>query len=317
MGADRIGNNELTSIILDNLRGQLGRQEELMAQISSNKRILKPSSDAVAVGKAMGLKDKLARNEDYDKVINGAQVWSNTTASAMQQASDIWQRVSEIAVSGADATKTSADRKGMATEIDQILKNLVQISNTTQSGRYIFAGAQSSQPAFASEVDANTGQITHVFYQGDSQSRELSTKDGTKVAVNALGSNAGNPRAVGTFMDSNSGADSFATLIALRDQLNANDISQLSGAGGTLAKVKDVETMLTTAQVALGGTQKILTLDQNKMTADNADLSKALSAIQDADTPALILELNNVQNVYQAALASGGRIMQLGLLQYL
>ena len=49
----------------------------------------------------------------------------------------------------------------------------------------------------------------------------------------------------------------------------------------------------------------------------NANLSSFLSKIEDIDVAQVVLELNNSQNVYEAALASAGRIMKVSLLNYL
>lgn len=71
------------------------------------------------------------------------------------------------------------------------------------------------------------------------------------------------------------------------------------------------------AQVRLGGTQEVLDLDNNRNNQQSSTTEQFLSSVENADISQLVLELNNGQNVYQAALAVAGRLFQTSLLNYL
>ncbi len=317
MDIGRIGNNQLTSNILSNLQGLLQRQNQLFREISSGKKILQASDDPLGTAQALSLQDQLSRNQQQQNVVISGNTWTNITNGALNDAQATWQRVSEIATSAADGTKSAADLTSMGLELDQLLNHLVQVSNTTNAGLYVFGGGKTNTPAFKSEVNPNTGKITGVFYQGDSTVRSVATQDTGKVPLNILGSNAGNPGAPGSFVDSSSGADAFKTMIQLRDKLLSNNTIGLSGSGGLLQQVTTIGNNLTASQSRLGGSQEVLDLDINRLISQNSNVMQSLSEVEDADTARLALELNNVQNVYQAALGSGGRILQLGLLNYI
>lgn len=317
MSIGRVGNNQLTRKLLFQLQSQIEQQERLFEQISSNKRILRPSDDPVGTSKAMHLRDQLNRINEYDTVAKAADVWTNVTTASLDGAVSTWKRVNEIAIAAADGTKTAEDRQGMAEELEQLLQHLVQIGNTTHGGRYIFSGGDTDKPAFEAETDANTGRITGVFYRGDNTIRSVTTKDGGTVPVNIVGSNAGDPNTSGAFIDSTANVNAFTTLITLRDKLLANDTIGLSGTGGVINDVETAARSLAAAQTRVGGSQEILDLDKNRIIEDTAIVDKHLADIEDADTVQLILELNNLQNVYEAALAAGGRLLQTGLINFI
>lgn len=317
MSIGRVGNNQLTQRILYNIQNQLGEQERLFEQISSNKRIHSPSDDPVAASKSMKLRDQLSRIEEYENHVNGAQVWTNITNVALDNTNDTWKRVNEIAISAADGTKTAADRAGMAEELEQLLNHLVQTANTTHGGRYIFGGSKTNQPPFTIETNANTGRITGVYYQGDNHLRQVKTKDQGTLQVNQLGSNAGDPDKPGVFVDSRNNMDMFKTMVELRDKLLANDTVGISGSGGVIEDIETGARSIITAQVRIGGTQEVLDLDRNRLLAQSSEVQQFLSEVEDADIAQLILELNNVQNTYEAALAAGGRLLQTGLLNFI
>lgn len=317
MTIGRVGNNQLTNKLLFQLKGQLQLQERLFEQISSNKKILRASDDPTGTAQSLGLRDQLSRVNEYDSTVKTAEVWTNVTTASLDNATSTWKRVNEIAISAADGTKTEEDRQGMAEELEQLLQHMVQIGNTTHGGRYIFGGGSTDNPAFRAETDANTGRLTGVFYDGDSSTKSVKTKDGGTVPINILGSNGGDPDQTGAFIDNNKGLNAFSTMINLRDKLLNNDTVGLSGSGGVIEQVETVARSISGAQVRLGGSQEILTLDKNRIIEDTATIDQHLSDVEDADTVRLILELNNVQNVYEAALAAGGRLLQTGLLNFI
>jgi flagellar hook-associated protein 3 FlgL len=317
MSIGRVSTQHLTSQLLDNIQSQMNQQQDLFQQISSSKRIHKPSDDPTGISKVMNLNDQLQRVNQYESTISTAEVWTNVTYVAVDSATSTWKRVNELGIAAADGTKTASDRAGMAEELEQLLQHMVQTSNSTHSGRYIFGGSKTESPPFTVEKDPNTGSITKVNYGGDSTIRRVKTNDQGTTGLNLLGSNAGNPDAPGVFQDSNANVDLFETVIELRDKLLSNDTVGISGSGGTLEAIERGAQSLTSALVRIGGVQEVLRLDKNRTIEDSSNVEQFLSEIEDADIAALILELNNIQSVYEAALAMGGRINQKGLLNYI
>lgn len=317
MAVGRVGQQLLTRKLLGNIQGQIKHQEDLFEQISSNKKLLRPSDDPVGTSKAMNLRDQLDRMDEYEKQVAGANVWSNITNVALDNANEAWRRVNEIAISAADGTKTAADRAGMAEELEQLVQHLTQIANSTHNGQYIFSGSRTDTPAFRAETDPNSGRVTGVYYEGNSDLRKVKTKDQGTINVNVVGSNAGSPDVPGVFIDSQRGSNMFDSIISLRDKLLDNDTVGISGTGGILEDIEASARSLTAAQVRLGGTQEVLELDRNRIVEQSAAVEGFLSDIEQADIAALILELNNAQNTYEAALAAGGRLLQTGLINFI
>jgi len=317
MSMGRVSMNGLTQRMISKLTDSVKSQEELFEKISSGKNILRPSDDPIGLSRSMGLNDNLNRLSEYENVISAADVWTNITTASLDSATSTWKRVNEVAIGAADGTKTAEDRLAMAEELEQLLQHMIQIGNTTHGGRYIFSGSKTQTPAFNVETDPNTGRVTGVFFQGNSETREVKTKDGGVVPINALGSNGGNPDVPGTFIDSTSGVNAFNTLIELRDKLLNNDTIGLSGEGGVIEDIEKAARNITTSQVRVGGSQEILELDKNRLIEQNSIIEQRISEIEDADTVQLILELNNIQNVYEAALSAGGKLFQQGLLNFI
>lgn len=313
----RVSNNQMTNQILRNVQSQLSLQDRLFRQISSGKKVDKPSDDPIATGKIMNVKSQLQRNGEYQSTINMGNVWTNVTSTALNSAVDAWRRVEELTISAADGTKSADDLVAIAEELDQLLQHLVQVSNSENAGSYIFGGSDTKSPPFQAKINATTGRISGVFYEGNVQERGMRSSQNNQVTVNVLGSSAGDPNKKGTFIDASSGVNAFESLIELRDKLFDNDFIGISGSGGYLEQVQKASRNLTSSQVRLGGAQETLDLDLNRLIQETADLESFLSEVSDVDIAEAIMQLNNVQNVYEAALAAGGRVMQTTLLKYI
>jgi flagellar hook-associated protein 3 FlgL len=317
MAIGRIGNNQLTQNIIFNIQQQNSEQNKLFQEISSNKKLLKPSDDPIGTNQSMIIRDSINRESEFNQSINIGELWTNVTSIALESTTQVWQRVNELAISAADGTKSKTDLNGMGIELDQLLQQLTQISNTENNGLFIFGGSHTTTPPFQTEINTETGLISKVNFTGNSFLRKIKTNNLTQTPLNILGSNAGNPKEVGTFIDTNTGTNAFQTLIHLRDQLLENNIIGISGKNGILDKINQTTTNISISQVKIGGTQQLLQLDKNRILEQNTLLNGALSQIEDADVAQTILKLNNVQSVYEAALAAGGRILKTSLLNYI
>ena len=317
MAINQISSYQLTQNIIKNLSSQMEQQNTLFEQISSNKKLLKPSDGPVDVTKSITLRAEVNRLGEYESVATSGQFMTNVASAALDDALSVYTRVNEIAISAIDGSKSSSDLKIMAEELEQLLLRLVQVSNTTYQGKYIFGGSQTRSASFEQEVDSGTGKISGVYYKGDNFIQNIKTDDYGTVPLTILGANAGDEDASGVFIDSTTDANAFKTLIELRDKLNSNSTAGIMGSEGLLAEVETVNQNLISGQVRLGITQEALELDRNRIIDHSAEVEQDLAALEAADIAKLILELNNVQNTYEAALTAGGRIMKSSLLNYI
>ena len=84
----------------------------------------------------------------------------------------IMQRVRELAVSGANGTNSKEDLKNMATEVNELLKEMIQNANAVgPEGKSLFAGTRGNTLAFdvllGNVPGANEPLIKEVKYQGN------------------------------------------------------------------------------------------------------------------------------------------------------
>ncbi len=159
---------------------------QLQEKISTGIRISKPSDDPAASARILELEQTQKINEQYQVNINLAENRLNLQESTLTSVNNILQRIRELALQGNNATQDSVSRKSIATEIDELKKELVSLSNTIDTnGDYLFAGHQSKTKPFTENI---TGSISHIDFNGDQGERYLNISQSRQINTDTNGS---------------------------------------------------------------------------------------------------------------------------------
>ena len=110
----------------------------------------------------------------------------------MTDSLDIMQRVRELAVTGANGIYNKEDLKNMATEVDELLKALVQNANAVSAdGNSIFAGTNTKTTAFDIEMGNVEGSgvplIQNVRYNGNNNINLVEVDEGKYLQNDNIG----------------------------------------------------------------------------------------------------------------------------------
>ena len=206
------------------LRLQESKLNRANNQISSQQKLLNLRDDPIAAGHLVRYQSYLGRVKNFEK---NALTLSDEFAvreGYMQNSLEIMQRVRELAVTGANGIYNEEDMKNMATEVDELLKSLIQNANAIDSdGKSIFAGTNTKTTAFDIEMGNVEGSgvplIQNVRYNGNIDVNQVEV-DETKYLVN---DNAGNK----TFWAENQQV--FGARDASQWQANSDGIIRIDG----------------------------------------------------------------------------------------
>jgi flagellar hook-associated protein 3 FlgL len=162
------------------------RQEESLAnmqsKIASQNRIHELRDDPIAASHAVRYESYLARLERFEKNTQFAREHYDTAYAYMNEANSVIQRVRELAVTGANGTYTPDDLKLMGVEINELLKELVALSNKTgPDTKQVFAGDKVfTEPFRIVEGTVQGGgenMVVRVEYRGAGASRKTEIAD--------------------------------------------------------------------------------------------------------------------------------------------
>jgi flagellar hook-associated protein 3 FlgL len=309
----RVTSNNVSESLIAQLQKLATRQVGLQGKVASGQRVTDASDDPFAAQQVLGLRDDAVNLAQYRKNIQTNQEFAGATQGVISSLQKIVDRAQEIAVS-VDSLDSAGDMKSYATEVSELIKQAVQVANTKQRGEYLLGGTKTDAPAFVAATDAN-GRITAVNFQGNTSQARSEIAPGVEVASRVPGANSTGSGERGLLADSRYGADLFAHLITLRDQLEAGDASGVMNSTRALLQ-KDEENVL--YHVANNGalqSQLDSTLSANKR--EKLNVESSISDRTDIDMAEAIVKLNQQQTSYQAALQSAGSILNLSLLSYL
>lgn len=301
----RVTGTMVDNQIIQSLNIDLERLNHITEQTSTGKQLNRPSDDPLAVQRVVNLNEALAGVAQYQRNQNYVSNWVSASETTLNSASSGLLRANSLAIRGAnDATLTQANRDALADEVNGILENMVTLGNTQNEGKYIYGGFQTQAPPFQTTVVA--GEITAVAYVGDAGVDQVEVDSGQLVNKNIPGNSVFQPAA---------GTDTFAALIALRDNLRSgNNAGIQAGIAQTDAARQQV-----TDQISFLGTKtNQLDLIATSLTNKKTGLTALESQLADTDMPAAIVQLQSSQNVLDAALQSSAKILQQsGLMDFL
>lgn len=146
-----------------------------MQRLSSGLRINSAKDDAAG----SAISDKMhAQIRGLNQAVRNANdgiSLSQTAEGALQETTNILQRMRELAVQGGNDTLTADDRTSIKAELDQLASEITRISDTTSfNGKKLLDGTFSGKL----QVGADKGQVISIKIATD--------MDAAKLSVNAL-----------------------------------------------------------------------------------------------------------------------------------
>lgn len=292
-------------LLYHNVTSGLGRLssdlQRLNLEVSTQRKLLKPSDDPVGTVASMTVQSRLDALDQQKRNCEGWQGWLQSTEGAVSSAGDVVSRAREIAVQMSNGTYDASQRQSAAKEVDNLLEEMVSLGNTQYAGRSVFAGFREDSAAF--ETTEAGGHITAVTYAGDEGVHEAKLGPNSRLETSLTGSSA--------FQGS---VDIFQSLIDLRDSLEANDPS---AAAQTLDGLRNATSHLAACQADVGS--KLSRIEQRLSLIEDTKLSDTdrLSQLEDADLVETVTALQSKEVAYQAALQTATMLQNLNLAQYL
>lgn len=144
----RVTNSMLIKDMLWNANNNMVQMSNYQSQMSSGKKIQRPSDDAVGTTMVMKYKTDIREAAQYQKNIDDSLGWLEVSESALTNLKDVLQRARELTVQAANGTNTTEDRQKIQLEMEQLKQEVIAAGNATNAGRYIFTGLETNVPLF-------------------------------------------------------------------------------------------------------------------------------------------------------------------------
>jgi len=149
------------------LNGFNERQVELLdiqRQVSTGRRLATAADDPAGAAQVVLLEQGLARLDNYSANAETARRRLSLSEGALNDSTDILNRVRELAVQAGGGTQSAESRASIANEARELLRNLLDVANSQDGeGRYLFGGNRVKALPF-------TASSSSYSYQGDAGS---------------------------------------------------------------------------------------------------------------------------------------------------
>jgi len=145
----RVSMQMQTSLLLNGIRKNSVDLLKVQNQLTTGLKLSRPSDGPTDATMVMHLDNLIERQQQYLSNINYSIDFLDTTDTALSQTVDLVTQAHELALDSIGANTDDDGRRANAQIIDQIIEQIVTISNFTSRGNYIFAGQNSDQPPFA------------------------------------------------------------------------------------------------------------------------------------------------------------------------
>jgi flagellar hook-associated protein 3 FlgL len=293
---------------LSNLTNTKTRYDEAISQTTSGKKLNYLSDNPSDMSYVLTLRSKIGQIDQFEKNINSAYGYLNTSESALDQVQTLLYSVVSLAEQGASEDNGADERATLADRIDSIRDEILNFANTEIMGKFVFAGSATDTVPFDRAVDTwdAVNQIWIpgvVTYNGNSDDIDVQADFSVTVTTNIPGDQV-----------FTGPIDVFDDLSNLIVALRNNDTTGIANEISTMNElINQMSENISTIGNRTAHLQQIEGLLKNFRTS----IQEKMSSLEDADMAEAVSNLAREEVALQATLQSGSRIQRYSLMDYL
>lgn len=177
----RVTNGMMSNLVTFNMQKSLSRFMEMQTQMSSGKRINKPSDDPLGTLRDLDYRAEIKKIAQFRRNISTATNWQQSYDTALADVKNMLSSAKELAVSMSNASYDSSARAAAAVEVRSVYDRLIGLANSEIEGKQIFSGYKTDSTAFSA---SGIGAV----YRGDNGAIEFEVDGDLMMQINMIGS---------------------------------------------------------------------------------------------------------------------------------
>lgn len=283
--------------MMEHLFQSQSRMDKYMNQINTGKKNEKPSDDPVVAMNGMKHRTTMTEMEQFSRNTTEVWTWMENSDDAMDKGTKVMQRMEELAVQAANDSYSEDERKSIQKEIDQLKEQLKEIGNTNVNGKYIFNGTDTDKAPI--EID-ETGDV-QVNIETPTQPVKIEVSKGVRFPVNIAPDNVFND-------------ELFDKIAAFEEALVDNDSEALQT---SIEGLQEGTKGFVNGRAELGARMNRLELIEDRLEKQSITTEDALAKNEGVEFEEAVTNLLSEEAVHKAALATGAKIIQPSLIDFL
>lgn len=158
----RITNQMMINSTMSNIQVNKIQLNRMDSQLSTEKKISKPSDDPIIAIRALRLRASLDQVTQYlGKNIPDASSWLKTTQGALDEANSVLEDLYSYCTQGSTDSYSSSERNTIAESLNKLREAFYSEGDVEYAGRYVFTGYATDKPlTYQSDTDAKDVDYT-------------------------------------------------------------------------------------------------------------------------------------------------------------
>lgn len=291
----RISTNHQYEVYQLDIQAASARLFTATQQVSSGKKITRPSQDPFATTQSITMRGLKSAVEQYQKNLQFAKSNLSNTEATSSEIRNLVVRAQSLAVSGASSSTDQTGRAAMAAEIQQLQSRLLDLANTkTSSGTYLFSGQRT-------DVKPYTVTGSTLTFNGDSNPINVETGPGETLKVNPQGE----PMI----------SSLYSSLESLKSNLTGGQVGAISGVD--LNNLQGALDSIAALRSDVGSKLKHVADLTTQWQRRADDLTEGISDVEDVDAAEAIMQYQQANQAYSAALTVASQGFRLSLMDFI
>ena len=306
----RVTQSMLSSNMLRNLSASYSKMGKLQEQMTTGKKVNRPSDDPVAVMKGMGYRVQVDKVMQFKRNLGEVNNYLDSTDDALTQVGSTLKRANELMVNASTGSMTQEDREAILEEIKQLRETAKDLANTKTGEKHIFSGTKTGTPLHDKTEpippdlalpgrDAD-GYPTVVADTPFEKEIKIEVFDGVTMTVNT--------DAMQMFKEIDKMFADIETAI------EAGESPEL---GKFITSTQEQMDKLLMKQAEVGALQNRAEMMDNRLGSQEGIVKKQMSQNEDVEIEVVITEMVTQEALHRAALSVGAKIIQPSLVDFL
>ncbi|WP_256493235.1 flagellar hook-associated protein FlgL [Endozoicomonas sp. SCSIO W0465] len=300
----RISTGNFNRVMLQVMQQTMTDLAKTSDQLSTGKRILQPSDDAIDTVKILHLNNELTAIGQFENNISSVTGWLQQQDALYSGMNDLLLRARDLLLQASNGTQSNADLKSFATELGSLNESLLSLANyQTADGQYLFSGTTTNQQPVVQSVG-------DYAYNGNNQYRQVAISGSAQVQITQPGNELFFDNSATPPLDS-----IFDALTTAVSELN-NPVNLPTVLADTIVWVDATMERIGSAQTRSGSDLNLV----DRVSESHADIrlfaEQLKSGIENIDMVEATTRLNQQQLILSASQQVYASIKRLSLFNY-
>ena len=317
----RITQKNIQRAYLNNLHRNMKQLATSNERMSSGRRLNRVSDNVSDAQRALTVRDKLQRSEQYLRNIDKLQLDLNGQETSLMQMNEVIARAQSLLVNAKSDTNGPSERTILAKELDYLSESIVQLMNVQGVDRPVFAGIDGKTPIVLGDGtvlihDENVDTLVSSGVTGQyiDIGLGLQFNEGAVKESSVVRSDTSPLEILGYGMDSGKPNNLIRVFQELSKGLKNND---LSGFESLSKKVSSAHDRLLVSLTDLGARNAYLDNTKNRMEIDQLQLTEMQSKLEAVDIESELILNKSLELTWQVSLQLGSKVLPMSIFDFI